>query len=100
MLLQAIQGVLTAVRSPAPSNELNENLTQIITIVSSIVAVSRGSLPMSAQGRGLDILNTLSEHCDKLSEVQLEGAVSKDSRHVMAISSYAIANAVKELMKL
>ncbi|KAG8829878.1 component of the polarisome [Serendipita sp. 399] len=99
-LVQAIQGVLTAVRNPTPSPELNENVTQIITIVSSIVAISRDSLPQSSYDRGLVVLNNLSEHCNKLSEVQSERSVTKESRQVMAQSSFAIANSVKELMKL
>lgn len=91
---------MTAVRSPNPSPELSESLDQIIAIVSSIVAVSRDSLPPSAQDRGPAILKTLSEHCDKLSEVQAQRATTKESRQVMAQSSFAIASAVKELMKL
>jgi len=43
-LIQAIQGVLSGIRSPTPSPELAENLTQIITTVSSIVALCKGSL--------------------------------------------------------
>ncbi|KAG8760943.1 component of the polarisome [Serendipita sp. 396] len=100
LLVQAIQGVLTAVRNPTPSPELNENVTQIITIVSSIVAISRDSLPQSSYDRGLVVLNTLSEHCNKLSEVQAERSITKDSRQVMAQSSFAIASSVKDLMKL
>lgn len=99
-LVQAIQGVLAAVRNPNPSPELTEKITQIITIVSSIVAVSLDALPSASFDRGNTILDTLSDHCNKLSEVQAQGAVTKDSRQVMAQSSYAIASAVKELMKL
>ena len=99
-MVTAIQGVLNAVRSPNPTIELNENVTQVITIVSSIVAVCRDSLPMSSQERGEAILATLSDHCDRLSEVQSERSVTKESRQVMAQSSYAIAGVVKDLMKL
>jgi protein SPA2 len=99
-LVTAIQGVLTAVRNPSPTVELNENVTQVIAIVSSIVAVCRDSLPMSAQERGQTILGTLTDHCDRLSEVQSERSVTKESRQVMAQSSFAIASVVKELMKL
>lgn len=99
-LVQSIQAILNAVRNPSPSVELNDNVTQIITIVSSIVAVSRDSLPQSSYSRGLTILNTLSEHCNKLSETQSERTISKDGRQVLAQSSFAIASAVKELMKL
>lgn len=98
--MQSIQGILGGVRNPNPSPELSENVTQVIAIVSGVVAVSRGALPRSAEDRGNTILNTLSDHCDRLSEVQAQRTVTKDSRQTMAQSSFAIANAVKELMKL
>ncbi|KAG2739467.1 hypothetical protein P692DRAFT_20916055 [Suillus brevipes Sb2] len=44
-IVYAIQSVLSGVRSPVPPPTLNENLTQIITIVSSIVAVCSDNLP-------------------------------------------------------
>jgi hypothetical protein len=79
---------------------LNENLTQIITIVSSIVAVCQDNLPASHARHGGDILRELSEHADKLSEMQALPEVTKESRQVMAKSSFAIANAMKALQKL
>ena len=96
----AIQSVLSAVRSPVPSPSLNENLTQIITIVSSIVAVCKDNLPPASAAQGEDILRELSEHANKLSEVQALPEVTKESRQVMAKSSFAVANAMKGLMKL
>jgi hypothetical protein len=92
--------VLSGVRSPTPSITLNENLTQIITIVSSIVAVCHDNLPASHVRHGGDILRELSEHADKLSEMQALPEVTKESRQVMAKSSFAIANAMKALQKL
>jgi protein SPA2 len=92
--------VLSGVRSPTPSPTLNENLTQIITIVSSIVAVCHDNLPASQARHGGDILHELSEHADKLSEMQTLPEVTKESRQVMAKSSFAIANAMKALQKL
>ncbi|KAJ7502873.1 hypothetical protein B0H11DRAFT_607464 [Mycena galericulata] len=99
-IVYAIQSVLSGVRSPTPSPTLNENLTQIITIVSSIVAVCNDNLPPATAQQGNDILRELSEHANKLSEVQSLPDVTKDSRQVMAKSSFAIANAMKGLMKL
>jgi protein SPA2 len=90
------------VRATNPAPPLEEHLTQIITIVSSIVAVCNDSVPF--EGRA--ILQELSEHCDRLSEVQtsLGGSgntvPSKETRQVVAKSSFAVANAVKSLMKL
>jgi len=96
----AIQSVLSAVRSPAASPHLNESLTQIITIVSSIVAVCKDSLPSASIKEGNDILRDLSDHCNKLSEIQALPEVTKESRQAMAKSSFAIANAMKSLVKM
>ncbi len=98
--MYAIQSVLSGVRSPTPSPTLNENLTQIITIVSSIVAVCKDNFPPGAQAQGEEILRELGEHANKLSEVQAQTEVSKEARQVMAKSSFAVANAMKGLMKL
>ncbi|KAF5345295.1 hypothetical protein D9758_008477 [Tetrapyrgos nigripes] len=99
-IVYAIQSVLSGVRSPTPSPTLNENVTQIITIVSSIVAVCKDNLPPASAQQGNEILQELSEHANKLSEVQALPEVTKDSRQIMAKSSFAIANAMKGLMKL
>jgi hypothetical protein len=98
-IVYAIQNVLSGVRNPTPPPTLMENLTQIITIVSSIVAVCNDNLPPASSQQGSEILRELSEHANKLSEVQaLE--VTKETRQIMAKSSFAIANAMKGLMKL
>ena len=99
-IVYAIQSVLSGVRAPTPSPTLNENLTQIITIVSSIVAVCNDNLPPASAQQGNDILRELSEHANKLSEVQAMPEVTKESRQIMAKSSFAVANAMKGLMKL
>ncbi|KAJ3994146.1 hypothetical protein F5050DRAFT_573423 [Lentinula boryana] len=96
----AIQNVLAGVRSPTPSPTLNEYVTQIITIVSSIVAVCKDNFPPSSAPQGNEILQELSEHANTLSEMQALPEVTKESRQVMAKSSFAIANAMKGLMKL
>ena len=92
--------MLSGVRSPTPSPTLNENITQIITIVSSIVAVCNDNLPPASAAQGKEILRELGEHANKLSEVQALPEVTKESRHIMAKSSFAVANAMKGLMKL
>ena len=99
-IVYAIQSVLSGVRSPTPSPKLNENLTEIITIVSSIVAVCKDNLPPASAHQGNEILRELSEHANKLSEVQALPEVTKESRQIMAKSSFAIANSMKGLMKL
>jgi hypothetical protein len=50
-IVYAIQSVLFGVRAPTPSPSLNENLTQIITIVSSFVAVCNDNLPLCPAGQ-------------------------------------------------
>jgi hypothetical protein len=92
--------VLSGVRSPTPSPTLSENLTQIITIVSSIVAVCKDNLPLASAVQGAEVLRELGEHANRLSEVQALPEVTKESRQVMAKSSFAVANAMKSLMKL
>lgn len=87
-------------RSPTPSPTLNENITQIITIVFSIVAVCKDNFPPASAQQGNEILQELSEHANTLSEMQALPEVTKESRQVMAKSSFAIANAMKGLMKL
>ncbi|KAI0292527.1 hypothetical protein BC826DRAFT_1105422 [Russula brevipes] len=99
-IIYAIQSVLSGVRSPTPSPTLNENVTQIITIVSSIVAVCHDNMPASQARHGGDILRELGEQANKLSEMQTLPEVTKESRQVMAKSSFAIANAMKALQKL
>ncbi|KAN0074507.1 hypothetical protein V8E55_011919 [Tylopilus felleus] len=61
-IVYAIQSVLSGVRTPIPAPTLNENLTQIITIVSSIVAVCSGNVSPASAQQGAKILEQLSEH--------------------------------------
>ncbi|KAG9088464.1 component of the polarisome [Ceratobasidium sp. 370] len=96
----SIQALLSAIRTGAQGPEINENLTQIITIVSSIVAVSKDSLPRGGVKQGLDIIGQLSEQCDRLSELQGRAELSKQERQTMASNSFGVAKAMKELMKL
>ena len=77
-IVYAIQSVLSGVRAPTTSPALNENLTQIITIVSSMVAVCNNKLPPVSARQG-EILRGLSEHANKLSEVQAILVVTKES---------------------
>ncbi|KAF8995499.1 hypothetical protein BDQ17DRAFT_1545214 [Cyathus striatus] len=60
-IVYAIQNVLSGVRNPTPPPTLMENLTQIITIVSSIVAVCNDNLPPASSQQGSEILRELSE---------------------------------------
>jgi len=99
-IVYAIQSVSSGVRAATPSLTLHENLTQIITIVSSIVAVCNNNLPPASAQQGNEILQEMSNHANKLSEVHAMPEVTKESRQIMAKSSFAAANAMKGLMKL
>jgi protein SPA2 len=79
---------------------MDENMTEIITIVSSIVAVCHDNLPADRARHGGDILREMSEHAEKLSEMQALPEVTKESWQVIAKSSFAIASAMKALQKL
>ena len=68
--------------------------------MSSIVAVCNDNLPPASVQQGNEILRELSDHANKLSEVQALPELTKESRQIMAKSSFAIANAMKGLMKL
>ena len=99
-IVYAIQSVLSGVRSPTPAPNLDENLRTITTIISSIVSVCKDNLPPASREQGEEILRELKEHAAKLQEVQGQPDITKESRQVMAKSSFAVANAMKGLMKL
>jgi protein SPA2 len=82
------------------SPTLNENITQIITIVSSIVAVCNNNVLAASAQQGNDIFREPNEHANKLSEVQALSEVTKESRQVMAELSFAAATAMTGLMTL
>jgi protein SPA2 len=79
---------------------MNEHLTQIITIVSSIVAVCNDNFPPGVVNEGNETLRQLSDHANKLSEVQTLSELTKESRQTIAKSSFEIANAMKALVRL
>jgi protein SPA2 len=89
-IVYTIQSVLSGVHAPTPSPTLNENPTQIITIVLSIVVVCNNNLPPVSAQQGNEILRELSEHANKLSEVQAMLEVAKESMQIMAKCSFAV----------
>ncbi|KAG9038295.1 component of the polarisome [Tulasnella sp. JGI-2019a] len=93
-----IRNLLSSIRSGGGAAELDENLTQIITIVSSIVAVCKDSVPVTSGRIGENVIAQLGDNCDKLIELQAQGGeITKQTRQAMAASSFAIAKAMKEL---
>ncbi|KAL9937667.1 hypothetical protein V8E36_003212 [Tilletia maclaganii] len=91
-IVHSIQNLLAAIREGAQGVQLNENLTQITTIVSSIIAISRENLPsLGAMGsvgaspatvaranEAQRILQELSANCDRLSEMQTRSSGKED----------------------
>jgi len=63
-IVNAIQSVLSGVRAPIPSPSLNANLTQIITIVSSIVTVCNDNLPPASAQQGKGDLEQAERACE------------------------------------
>jgi hypothetical protein len=76
-------------------------LTQIITIVSSIVAISKDALPVSSRDEGDGILRDLADNCDKLSEMQSQSSstavFNKQTKQSMASASFGVAKSLKQL---
>jgi hypothetical protein len=68
LIVYPIQSILSGVHALTSSPLLDEDLSQIITIISSsIVAVCNNNLPPASAQQGSDILR---EHANQLSEVQ------------------------------
>ncbi|PWN28947.1 hypothetical protein BDZ90DRAFT_134968 [Jaminaea rosea] len=97
-IVHSIQALLSAIREGAQANQLNENLVQITTIASSIVAISRENLgETGGQGEGEEILAELQENCDRLAEMQTKEVFDKGTKSAMASASYGVAKGLKAL---
>ncbi|KAJ1019510.1 hypothetical protein NDA18_005991 [Ustilago nuda] len=96
-IVHSIQALLSAIREGAQGVQLSENLTQITTIVSSIVAFSKGNLPAKSRSEGERILDQLTDNCEKLSEMQGQEAFDKSTKSTMASASYGVAKGLKAL---
>jgi protein SPA2 len=102
-LVHSIQATLSLVRMTPTPPALDEHLAQIVTIVASIVAVFKDSIPPNASSPTAKtvgpLITELSEQVDRLSELQgMEK--TKETRNQMAKSSFQIANALKQLLKI
>ena len=96
-IVHSIQALLSAIREGAQGVQLNENLTQITTIVSSIVAISKGNLPAKSRSEGERILDELTDNCERLSEMQSHPTFDKNTKSAMASASYGVAKGLKAL---
>lgn len=102
-MVNSIQNLLAAIRTGNSSPALNEHLSEVIAIASSIVAVAGNALPSSLRGEGDMLLQDLVHNTNRLSEAQ-EAAKSngfeKSVRQGIASASFGVAKALKSLMKL
>lgn len=103
-IVHSIQALLSSIREGAEGKQLNENLTQITTIVSSIIAISKDNIPKSSSvAQGVDgekILSDLSDNCEKLIDMQMVGTFDKLTKSNMASASYGVAKGLKALSGL
>ncbi|OCF59557.1 hypothetical protein L486_02224 [Kwoniella mangroviensis CBS 10435] len=111
-LVNAIQNLLAAIRTNSSPSALNEHLSEVIAIASSIVAVSTNALPNSLRGEGDSLLKDLVSNTNKLSEAQESasatsttgnggaGGFEKTVRQQIASASFGVAKSLKALMKL
>ena len=99
--MHAIQGLLTAIRGGSPTPKLDENLSQIITIVSSVLTILRANIPAPLHGESEPIMQDLQEFCDKLVELQTRdadaGLTAKQANQQMANASFGIAKGLKSM---
>ena len=106
-IVHSIQSLLSALREGAQGVQLNENLTQITTIVFSIVAISRDHLPASSSPeraaisqQAERIFADLTENCDRLSDMQSNTSFDRTTKSIMASASYGVAKGLKALNEL
>jgi hypothetical protein len=101
-LVNSIQNLLAAIRTSSPPPVLNEHLSEVIAIASSIVAVSTNALPASLRAEGDGLLKELVRDTDRLSEAQGNALNTGDKgvRQQIASASFGVAKSLKALMKL
>lgn len=99
-LVDAIQKLLAEIRVPAQSsNNLNDHISEVIAIGSSIIAITSSSLPASSQ-EGQALLKDLIRDTDRLGEKQGQQSFDKATRQELAGAAFGVAKTLKLLMKL
>lgn len=99
-IVHSIQSLLSAIRGGIQGQQLDDHLSEIVTIVSSIVAIAKDNLPADTQAQGSDILRELTSNCDKLADLQDRSsgaAFDKATKQAVAGASFAIARSLKQL---
>ena len=97
----AIQNVVTGIWSPTPPTTFDENITQIIMIIASIVAVCKDNFPPNSVQQGREYLEQLSDNTNKLSKLQAgpPDTIMKEPGQV-AKAVFTIATIMKSLGKM
>ena len=102
-LVNSIQNLLAAIRTGGQTPALNEHLSEVIAIASSIVAVASNALPPSLRPEGSPLIKDLVENTNKLSEAQevaQRGGFDRTLRQTIASASFGVAKSLKALMRL
>ncbi|CAG8745545.1 28698_t:CDS:2 [Dentiscutata erythropus] len=110
-IVQAIQTLLSSIRNGSYSNELPENITNIVTIVVSVISTCQDFLETSPgalyRSRGDPILKDLENGVNKLGEMREtitndgENFMSnRASKQRLASASFDVAKFTKELVGL
>ncbi len=103
-LVNHIQNLLAAIRTGGQGPALNEHLSEVIAVSSSIVGVCRASLPPRLQAQSEPLLADLVGNTDRLSEAQQAasraGGFDKALRQGIASASFGVAKALKAFMKV
>lgn len=108
-IVHSITALLAAIRGGAQPIKLQENLSQIITIVSSIVQILQDNLPSNLYEESKPTIQELSSNCDKLIELQNSAdasgpggtqTFSKQTKQAMATASFGVAKSLKSINSL
>lgn len=103
-LVNSIQNLLASIRTGGQGPALNEHLSAVIAVSSSIVGVCRASLPPRLRAQGEPLLADLVGNTDRLSEAQQAasraGGFDKTLRQGIASASFGVAKALKAFMKV
>lgn len=99
-IVHSIQSLLSAIRGGIQGQQLDDHLTEIVTIVSSIISMSQENMSPSLRQQGADVFRELSNNCDKLKNLQQthDGAMfDRQTKQAVAAASFAIARSLKQL---
>ncbi len=98
-LVEAIQKLLAEIRVPGQSANLNDHISEVIAIGSSIIAITSSSLPSDSQ-EGQLLLRVLIRDTDRLGEQAGRKTFDKANRQEIAGAAFGVAKSLKSLMKL